>query len=171
MSSACSLLNYKKIFNLRARKFHFSWNIRFFFRADFFLFLELVKFPPEIKKINFPNYKKSFFWETIGTFLILGLESSISQNIRKTLFWENIKNIFREFFFLPFELGLKSGLGSPICSYWNSLENILNIDCKQTSAVLHVKECFKLYLLFRLSRFVIVTFISHLRIERVLVYY
>ena len=42
---------------------------------------------------KFPNYKQSFLWENIRHFLILGLESSISQNIRKNFFWEKIRKL------------------------------------------------------------------------------
>ena len=76
-----------------------SQNIRNFFRVSFFIFWarKLWDIRTFSKKFYFPKYKKSFFWENIRTFLMLGLKSSISRNI-KTFLWagffrKNIKNL------------------------------------------------------------------------------
>ena len=56
------------------------------------------------------NIRKAIFWDNIRNFLILELKSSISWNIR---------NFFRGVFFLFFfELGLKNVPGSSIIYYW-----------------------------------------------------
>ena len=98
-------------------------------------FLEKIQevFKLWVRNFHFPKYKKNFqiiiffiFWArkvSCWNFLILGLESSISQNIRnfflrkhkkvfnlrakkyhyqkykKNIFWKNIRNFFREYFF------------------------------------------------------------------------
>ena len=54
------------------------------------------------------NLRKAFFWQNITNFLILGLESSFSWNIRI---------LGGGGFFYYFELGLKSGPGSPMYNY------------------------------------------------------
>ena len=56
------------------------------------------------------NIRKAIFWDNIRNFLILELKRSISWNIR---------NFFRGvFFFFFFELGLKNVPGSSIIYYW-----------------------------------------------------
>ena len=74
----------------------------------------LLKYKKFFKNVSFPKiYKKSFFGENIRTFLILGPESPISQNIRRTFWGENAGNFFRVDF-LFFKPGLESVSGSPI---------------------------------------------------------
>ena len=90
---ANSLLKYKNFLSLRLES-SISQNTRNFFRVGFFLIFRARKvfywnIKKNFKKFHFPKYKKSFFWENIRTFLILGLESSTSRNIRKTFFWES----------------------------------------------------------------------------------
>ena len=79
-----------------------------------------------LKKFNFLKHNKSFPLRKYNKFLTLGPVSSISWNIRKTFFWENIRNFFRVDFVLFFELGLKSASGGPIFysnigSKWSSV--------------------------------------------------
>ena len=109
---ANSLLKYKKFFKLGARKFHFP-KYKTFFQSGFFKIFLSSKLLPEIWEVSWnirnffgvsvsPNIRKAFFWENIKNFLILELESFISWNVRK------YKNFFRSWFSLFFELGLKS---------------------------------------------------------------
>ena len=86
------LRKYKYLFNIRARQFHFQ-KYKEFFRGGFFLifFLGLGwevqgSISRNIRKYN-KNFLlrkyKSFFWENVRMiFLILEVESSISQNKR-----------------------------------------------------------------------------------------
>ena len=92
---------YKIFFNLGARKFRFPIYKKYFFPG----------FPKSLLK-----YKKFFSEKKYKGFLIFGLGSLISRNIRKT-FLRKSKNFFRGEFFLFFELGLKLALGSSIYSY------------------------------------------------------
>ena len=85
---ASSLLKYKKFFKLCTRKFHFPKHKRLFkSRISYFLSSES----------SYLKYKKN-----------MRLQSSISGNRR---------NFFEVDFFYFFELGLKSGPGSPITHY------------------------------------------------------
>ena len=97
------LRKYKYLFNIRARQFHFQ-KYKEFFRGGFFLifFLGLGwevqgSISRNIRKYNksfLLRKYKSFFWENVRMiFLILVVESSISQN--KRIF-------FRGWFFLFF---------------------------------------------------------------------
>ena len=95
---------------LKYEKIISEWFFYFFYFAS--SESSLIKFP-FLKKFQFQKYNKSFFWENIRTFFILVPESSISQNKRKMLFPENIRNFVRVGF-LIFEFGLKSTPGSPI---------------------------------------------------------
>ena len=95
-----------------------SCNIRHFFRVGFFHFLSSESCFLKYKKVRFPewnignffgvsisqNIKKAFFWENIKNFVILEPESSISRNIRKC----------KNFFYFS-SLGLKTALGSYFC--------------------------------------------------------
>ena len=71
------------------------------------------------------NIRKAFFWENIGFFLILELESSISKNIRN-FFWSDI------FCFLEGDLGLK--VQGFICEnikkafFWENIRNFLILE-------------------------------------------
>ena len=120
--------NISSFLKLEARKFNFPKYK--YFSECFFSRLEssFLKYKKFFRRFHFPKYKKSFFWENTRIFLILGIESSIYQNIRNFLildlessipwnFWRWIFFSFLIFYFLFiyfFELGLKSGLGSPI---------------------------------------------------------
>ena len=79
-----------------------------FFRVAFFYFASLesslLKYEKFFKKFHFPKHKKSFFWENLTTFLILGLESSVSWSIRKNFFLRKYKKFFPSGFL---GLGLK----------------------------------------------------------------
>ena len=76
-------------------KFHFSKYKKFFWGGFFFIF-----------------WAWKFLSWNIRSFLSLGLESSISQNIRKTFRWENIRNFFKVDFFTFFYF---SSLGWKVC--------------------------------------------------------
>ena len=84
--------------NIRKTFCFFFWEkIRNFFRIYFFFFCFFVFSSLE----NVWKYEENVFWGKYKVFLSLGLESSISQNIRKNFFWKNIK-IFSEWIFLIF---------------------------------------------------------------------
>ena len=102
---ASFFLKYKS-FLFGARKFHFLKYKKFFHRKCFFRVRKVHSWNLRsfLKKFHFSKFKKSFFWENMRMFLILGLESSISRNIRKTFFWEHIRNFLRVdcFYFFHF---------------------------------------------------------------------
>ena len=116
LSSEYYFLKYKKFFRVFVSwisKSSVSWNIRNF-----------------IGVFVFQNIRKAFFRENIRHFLILVLESFISQNIRKykNFFRVDFRNVRKAFlrkyqkfsqseFFLFFELGLKGALGRSIYCY------------------------------------------------------
>ena len=87
--------------------------------------------------------------KNIGNFLILGVESSISRNIRKAFFWKNVRNFFKVvflIFYLFFELALKRGPNSPGVHYSNHcielyLSNLLKILEKYTKLGAKVVVC------------------------------
>ena len=73
-----SFLKHKTSFNIRVRKFHFPPEYKFS-QSGFFHFWSLGwKVQGSISR----NIKKAFFWENIINILILELESFISRNIR-----------------------------------------------------------------------------------------
>ena len=80
------LVKMKEFFKFALRKFHFPEYMKFF--KNFFFFFWVWKVSPWnvlILKLEISisrNIRKTFFWENIRTFLILGSKSSVSQNIR-----------------------------------------------------------------------------------------
>ena len=89
---------YKSFLSLRLQS-SVSWNIRNFSERFFFYFSRsesslLKYFILRAGKFHFLKYKKSFFWENIRIFLILGLESSIFLKYKENFFWENIRKYF-----------------------------------------------------------------------------
>ena len=116
----CSEIPLLGFFNLRARKFHFlkckkSFSLRNNFEAG-------------AKKFHFLKYKN---------FLILGLESFISRNIRKS-FKDNVINVsrvvswrekYKKFQGQILRLGPENALGSPI---YNCLHCLCNTSAMET---------------------------------------
>ena len=111
---ASSLLKYKKFFKLGARKSYFP-KYKTFFQSGFLKIFLSSKLLLEIQEVSWnirnffgvsvsPNIRKAFFSENIKNFLILELESFISRNVRK------YKNFFQSWFSLFFELGLESSI-------------------------------------------------------------
>ena len=119
-SFANFFLRNKSILSLRLES-SISWNTRNFFRLCFFIF-QAWKVPSWNirsffkKQFHFLKYKKNSFWENIRIFLILGLESFISQSIRKTFFWENIRHFLGwifPFYYNYLSLGWKEAQAAP----------------------------------------------------------
>ena len=119
-SFANFFLRNKSILSLRLES-SISWNTRNFFRLCFFIF-QAWKVPSWNirsffkKQFHFLKYKKNSFWENIRIFLILGLESFISQSIRKTFFWENIRHFLGwifPFYYNYLSLGWKEVQAAP----------------------------------------------------------
>ena len=99
-------------------------NIRSFIRLFVFLFLFLFVF------FSFFKLGKDFqgFRFLKDNKVPEIQESSVSWNIRKVLF-EKIEEIFSEWFFYFFELGLKNRLGSYFCKVLYMIDSLLNIHC------------------------------------------
>ena len=128
-SSESYFVKYKKLFKVSVsgniRKFHF------------------LKYNEFFEVFVSQNIRKAFFWENIRFFLILALESSISQNIKKyknffredfwssgkAFFGENIRNLLRVVFFIFWAWAWKCSivLGSSIKYYsWNLILFVCN---------------------------------------------
>ena len=91
-----------------------------FSRDGFFIFRSwaekcMVPFPKIKKSFFLENIRKAFFWENKRIFLTLGLESSISSNIR---------NFFRGGFFSFLGLAFESALRISKRCYLNSATRI-----------------------------------------------
>ena len=72
----------------------FKKNVRNLFqegRAEKFHFLKCKK---NIRTFHFPKHKKNLLKENTRNLLILTLESSVSENIRKTSSWKKYKKFF-----------------------------------------------------------------------------
>ena len=86
-------MKYKKLFKLRARKFHFLINFQLIRnRVGLLLFFELERFSPE--KFYFPKYKETKFCEKIQQFWkFVGNVGNLFERIILRLGLENYKII------------------------------------------------------------------------------
>ena len=100
MGFASSFLKYKKNFFLFWKIFK-RFGARNSISPDIRTFSELGKFSSKIWEVFWKSYiswniRKAFLWENTRKFLFLGLESSISQNIRKTTLFRKYKKRKKE---------------------------------------------------------------------------
>ena len=101
----------------------------FFFKENIINYFQKIRF------FYRTTLLKSWISWNIRNFLILGLKSLISQNIRKMFSLENIWNFPRGLFRF-FELGIKSASGGPINCYclWRNFQPLHNLKCSTAFA-------------------------------------